>query len=274
MKPELQISLPKSAHLPINRCNLPATILGSLTFQAHPQPLFIDSVHNLHAVFFEHLQHLSSRHERTEYFLDYMELHFQLHNLDEAGLSIDNSKSRPRANYLRLMTGWMFNSDAVEAAVLKAWVESRFGLPPRWHHGPILKFDCDNYRQYQQEAASGLYNTHALEAQLDLLYSYCQYELQQQYPGQTHLPLYRGFNHLDYCEVFQKKDRHLVLLLNNLNAFSATKERADEFGDIVIHTNIPLTKIFYYQQLFPGRLSGEDEFCVIGGLYQCEICAL
>ena len=45
-------ALPKYAYLPINRCNLPAVILGSLSFQKHPTPLFLDGVHTLHRAFF------------------------------------------------------------------------------------------------------------------------------------------------------------------------------------------------------------------------------
>ena len=31
-------SLPREARLPINRCNLPAVVLGSLTYQQYPSP--------------------------------------------------------------------------------------------------------------------------------------------------------------------------------------------------------------------------------------------
>ena len=34
-------ALPRFARLPINRCNLPAAILGGLTYQRHPTPLTI-----------------------------------------------------------------------------------------------------------------------------------------------------------------------------------------------------------------------------------------
>ena len=40
-------SLPTWARLPINRCNLPAAILGSLTYQRHPVPLKLDGVEDL-----------------------------------------------------------------------------------------------------------------------------------------------------------------------------------------------------------------------------------
>ena len=40
--------------------------------------------------------------------------------------------------YLRVVRGWAFDPDGREAAVLKGWVESRFGLMPR-HHGESLR---------------------------------------------------------------------------------------------------------------------------------------
>jgi NAD+--dinitrogen-reductase ADP-D-ribosyltransferase len=45
-------SLPGSARLPINRCNLPASILGSLSYQRHPVPLKLDGVEELHRSLF------------------------------------------------------------------------------------------------------------------------------------------------------------------------------------------------------------------------------
>ena len=46
--------LPKGS-LPINRCNLPAVILGGLTFQRHPAPLLLDGVAELHHRLFRSL---------------------------------------------------------------------------------------------------------------------------------------------------------------------------------------------------------------------------
>jgi hypothetical protein len=70
--------LPRSARLPINRCNLPAVILGSLTFQRHPTPLVIDGVAELHRDFFIRLDHLKLPHQRAEVFRDYMTVAFRL----------------------------------------------------------------------------------------------------------------------------------------------------------------------------------------------------
>ena len=48
-------TLPRNARLPINRCNLPAVVLGGLTYQKYPSPLLIDGVAELHGDLFRRL---------------------------------------------------------------------------------------------------------------------------------------------------------------------------------------------------------------------------
>jgi len=62
-----------------------------------------------------------------------------------------------------------------------------------------------------------------------------------------------------------------VVLLNNLNSFTCSRERACEFGDYTLEVNIPLTKIFFQCGLLPGVLQGEDEFLVIGGVVDVNL---
>jgi NAD+--dinitrogen-reductase ADP-D-ribosyltransferase len=57
-----------------------------------------------------------------------------------------------------------------------------------------------------------------------------------------------------------------TILLNNLNSFTCSRERACEFGDYILAVDIPLSKIFFHCGLLPGLLQGEDEFLVIGGV--------
>jgi NAD+--dinitrogen-reductase ADP-D-ribosyltransferase len=267
-------SLPRNACLPINRCNLPAAILGSLTFQRHPSPLLLDGVAELHRDLFAALAPCPDAAARARRFMDYMTVHFRLEHLDEAGLDPAASRHRGKANYLRLLRGWSFDSDSREGAVLKGWAESRFGLLPRFHHQPLRDFSGAGYRSYLEERATGLYGTNALEAQIDLLYTYCQYELTRARPDgsdETHLLLYRGANRLSEHETLSVSGTSGdVLLLNNLNSFSASRDRADEFGDRIAAVSVPLPKIFFYSGLLPTVLSGEDEYIVIGGLYRTE----
>lgn len=263
-------SLPEAACLPINHCNLPAKILGSLTYQHHPVPLLLDGVADLHKALWQGLDDRGSAEQRSRFFIDYMEASFQLEHPEEVGLTENNNKARIKANYLTMLRGWLFDADGREGAVLKGWVESRFGLLPRWHQGPIPSADSEAYRHYLHDRTSGIYNTNALEAQLDLLYTYCQYELQQRYPDQSHLRLYRGFNKLTSHDILHQFSKHrYVILLNNLNSFSDSEELAGQFGDHIMQADIPLPRIFMYQQLLPNRLRGEGEHVVLGGV--CEM---
>jgi NAD+--dinitrogen-reductase ADP-D-ribosyltransferase len=261
-------SLPCGARLPINRCNLPASILGSLSYQRHPVPLKLDGVENLHRSLFDALDALPDPGQRAQLFMAHMAAAFCLDHPEEAGHSA-TAHDRTRATYLRLMRGWAFDPDGQEGAVLKGWVESRFGLLPRHHGGPIRDFSGATYRRYLEARSRGLCGSNALEAQLDLLYSYCQHELARQRPGQTHLTLYRGVNRVTDYEVLREGPRgQRVVLLNSLNSFTPERERAGEFGDFILEVRVPLPKIFFFHRLLPGVLKGEDEFVTIGGVYE------
>ncbi len=263
-------SLPPSARLPVNRCNIPPVIVGSLRFQQHPVPIELDNIETLHGDLFRQLDEIEDARDRAERFKDYMTVLFRFHQLDEAGAS-KNSKRR-KATYLRMVRGWFFDANGREGAVLKSWVESRFGLLTRFHRGPMHQEENGSYHRFLHDRSAGLYGTNALEAQLDLLYSYCQYELARQLPNQTHIKLYRGINRLDEHEVLLKgEDKCDQVLLNNLNSFTSERERADEFGDYILEAEIPKAKIMFYANLLPGVLNGEDEHLVIGGVYEVEI---
>jgi NAD+--dinitrogen-reductase ADP-D-ribosyltransferase len=277
--PEWGPRLPKNACLPINRCNLPAAILGGLTFQRHPAPLLLDGVAELHARLFRLLKSLDDPAERARRFMDYMTVYFRLEALEEVGLTPDRAsdsrrnrpKLRGRADYLRMVRGWAFDPNSREGAVLKAWVESRFGLLTRYHGGLLDDHAQDAYEHFQEVCSRGLYNTNALEAQLDLLYAYCQYEQRRQQPEWTHLTLYRGFNRFSEDQMLTRLDRRRwIVLLNNLSSFSVQRERAEEFGDHLLRVRVPLSKVFFHNRMLPSMLKGEDEYVVIGGIYEVE----
>jgi NAD+--dinitrogen-reductase ADP-D-ribosyltransferase len=202
-------------------------------------------------------------------------VHFRLEHLDEAGLLARTPNTRPNANYLRMMRGWAFDSSDREGAVLKGWVESRFGLLPRHHVEPLRTHRSAAYRRYLEARAQGLYGTNALEAQLDLLYTYTQYEFNRSRPGTRHVTLYRGVNRLaDHDALATTADTRPVLLLNNLNSFSVSRDRAGEFGDHILTVHVPLAKIFFHSGLLPDVLKAESEYAVIGGLYEVDFSAL
>ena len=264
--------LPRHARLPVNHCNLPSFILGSLAFQQHPTPLHLDGVEELHVGLFHSLDAIDDCEQRSENFQGYMRSGFLLDHLDEAGFDPKCRHRRNKADYLRILRGWLFDPDGKEAAVLKSWVESRFGLLPRNHRGPLGDFSSINYLNYMIDRSRGLYNTNALESQIDLLYTYCQYEIRRRYPNERHIRLYRGINHIHEHEVLAQPDRRShILILNNLNSFTSNRERADEFGDFILESDIPLTKLLYLPGLLPHTLCGEEEYLVIGGVYRVRL---
>lgn len=265
-------SLPNHARLPINRCNLPAVILGSLSFQRHPTALAIDGIEALHKHLFNELNNIDDHQQRAVHFMDYMVVHFRLHQLEDAGITGSDKNKRIKADYLRTLRGWLFDADSREGAVLKSWVESRFGLLPRYHKGSLGDFNDNNYQHYLHDRAQGLYATNALESQIDLLYSYCQYELSKQFKQHEHLTLYRGVNRFDQYDILQQHDKqHASVLLNNLNSFTFNRHRADEFGDYIMSVNMPWQKVLFYSDLLPGMFKGEEEVVVIGGVYDITI---
>jgi len=265
--------VPAHARSALNHCNLPAQILGSLTYQAGPVPLLIDGVRELHRALFRALDGILDPRLRGVHFQDYMRSGFLLDHQELAGFDPDRQRiRRGKADYLRLLRGWMFDSDSIEGAVLKRWVESRFGLLPRSHRGALGDYESLSYQQYQADYLRGLYNTNALEAQLDLLYSFCQYELQRRDPVSSHYTLYRGVNRIECYEELQRdSERDRVLLLNNLNSFSSDRLHSCTFGDQVMRVQVPLTKLLCFHDLLPGVLQGEHEYLVIGGLYRVEL---
>ncbi|MGB0682334.1 MAG: NAD(+)--dinitrogen-reductase ADP-D-ribosyltransferase [Magnetovibrionaceae bacterium] len=267
------VRLPAAARLAINRCSLPADILGGPTFQVYPAALELDGVAEAHKGLIERLGDFGAAGERAQAFTDYMTDTFRLEHPEDLGFSEDQRIKRSKADYLRLLRGWSFDSDGREGAVLKGWVESRFGLLARHHKEPLGDDQGPAYQVYIAERTRGLYNTGALEAQLDLLYLYSQYELRTRRPDRTHQRLYRGVNRLgEGGEILKKLDDHRALVLfNNLNSFSTSRERADEFGDSILSVNVPIQKMFCFSDLLPGRLRGENEVVVIGGVYEVSL---
>lgn len=264
-----RLSLPPARRLPLNRCNLPAEALASLAYHLAPVALELDGVLPLHRPLIEHLSALDNPGARADLFHRYMTAHFLLDDAPAQGLSEHARLNRCRLDYLRLLRGWLFDADGREAAVLKAWVESRFGLLTDFHRGPIAYPDDESGRRraFEQECAAGLYGTGALEAQIDLLYAFTQHELARRHPGTDHVTLYRGYSGRGaLIPLAPLPDGHAAVAINNLGSFSASRERADEFGDYVIACDVPLPKVLAFSNLIPGRLQGEDEYLVIGGV--------
>jgi len=262
-----RLTVPTAARRSVNRCNLSAEALASLAFQLAPVALEVDGVLPLHRGLFERLDAFAEAAERGALFQHYMTAHFLLDDPSAQGLTDHARIDRSRLDYLRLLRGWLFDSEGREGAVLKAWVESRFGLLTQFHRQPLGGADSAARAAFEHERAAGLYGTGALEAQIDLLYAFAQYELGRRHPGQRHLVLYRGISGRHaVAQLDTLADGRPVVLLNNLSSFSASRERADEFGDQVLACEVPFAKVLAFSHLLPGRLQGEDEYLVIGGV--------
>jgi NAD+--dinitrogen-reductase ADP-D-ribosyltransferase len=123
------------------------------------------------------------------------------------------------------------------------------------------------------ERMQGSMRTSSIFTQLDILYTYVQYELGRRLPDIKHIRLYRGINNFtEHCKIAQVGKNRFHMRLNNLNSFTADFEKAWEFGTRVIEAQIPLSKIFFLCGVLPRTLlKGEDEYLVIGGDYEVKV---
>jgi NAD+--dinitrogen-reductase ADP-D-ribosyltransferase len=254
-----------------NLCNLPPWAIASRLYNRNPQPLEIQGAQCSAKPLFAWLDTLADPVERGRIFHDFMDVRFQLHQWQSQ--TSRSSRKALKNSYLRFLRGWLFDSNSIEGAVLKGWVESRLGLPPLFHKQPIEDIHSEAYYRYQVERMNGAARTSAILGQLDLLYEFVQYELRRRYPGLRHLRLYRGINDFGEHRILEQRGKHeALLLLNNLNSFTTDFEKAWEFGSRVLRAEAPLTKIFFASGLLPkSLLQGEDEYLLIGGEYEVQV---
>ncbi len=249
-----------------NRCNLPPWAIASVEFQENPKPLEIDSVRVTDRRLFARLDEIDDSTRRGEVFHDYLSVKFRLHEWAEHQAS---ARSSLRSSYVQFLHGWGADSNGHSGAVLKSWVESRFGLPPRYHGGR-LPDDPQASERYRRDCMKGAAKTVAVAMQLDLLYTFCLYELQRRYGDVRWLTLYRGTHDPEeYAVQGQPSDRRALVMLNNLSSFTSDPEVAWEFGSLVWKARVPLQKIVFFSGLLPPHLlGGESEYLVLGGEYR------
>ena len=250
-----------------NNCNLPPWIIASRHFNDNPQMLEIQGVKEGNRFLFDKLAMIDNQEDRALTFNDYMSVKFQLHHWQDqtatARKSIKNS-------YLRYLRGWMMDSNSVEGAVLKRWVESRMGIVPSFHRASIKGIHSEAYFDFSVDVMRGSARTNAIQSQLDILYEYCQFELSQKFPLTPIITLYRGtYDASEHDVIEQTSKREQIVRLNNLVSFTSNEERAWEFGSTVWEAHVPLCKIFFYNDLLPGSImKGEGEYLIIGGEYR------
>ena len=250
-----------------NNCNLPPWVIASRHFNDNPQLLEIQGVKEGNRFLFERLVTLENQEERALTFNDYMSVKFQLHQWQD---QTDTAQKSIKNSYLRYLRGWMMDSNSIEGAVLKRWVESRIGITPSFHRARIKGIHSHEYFDYSVDVVKGSARTNAIQSQLDILYEYCQFELARKYPLSPVITLYRGTYDASEHDVIEQIDkRSQIVRLNNLVSFTSDEERAWEFGSTVWAVQVPLCKIFFYNDLLPGSImKGEGEYLVIGGEYR------
>lgn len=249
----------------LNHCNLPPWVLASREFQERPQALELGDVRHSDKRLFDHLDRIADPEARGAWFHDYVSVKFRLHEWpDHAGAA----RASLRHSYVHFLVFWTADSNQRSGAVLKSWVESRFGLRATYHGGR-LEADPAARERYLNDRMAGAARTVGAWMQLDLLYTFCQYELTRRHPGQTHLTLYRGTHDPEEYQVEATPGSPTQLVrLNNLSSFTSESELAWEFGSSVWEVRVPLAKICCFSGLLPRHiLQGENEYLVLGGEY-------
>jgi NAD+--dinitrogen-reductase ADP-D-ribosyltransferase len=248
-----------------NRCNLPPWVIASHRFDEDPRPIEIQGVREENRFLFDVLDRTGDPDERAHRFDDWMSVRFQLHHWQEQETAA--ARRSLRNGYARFLRGWGVDASSVEGAVLKGWVESRMGVPPTYHREPLDAPGAAAWARYAADRTRGHARTSAIDAQLDLVYTFAQYELARRHPGARWLTLWRGQNDLAAHEVVETLGpREWIVRLNNLCSFTDERERAWEFGDVVLEARIGIPRVFFAGHLLPRAiLKGEREVLVVGG---------
>ncbi len=249
----------------LNLCNLPPWAIASRHFCEHPRPLAIQGVREANRFLFELLDRIDSPDERAVRFDAYVSVKFALHHWQDQ--ATPQARRSLRNGYLRFLRGWGFDASSIEGAVLKGWVESRFGIPPLFHGERIGGVESPSYLRYVVDRMHGNARTAGINDQLDLLYTFAQYELGRRRAGERWATLWRGVQDADEADVIERTGpRQLVVRANNLSSFTDDAERAWEFGSTVWEARVPLARVFTFAGLLPASiLRGEREWLVVGG---------
>jgi NAD+--dinitrogen-reductase ADP-D-ribosyltransferase len=250
-----------------NLANVPAWVLTSVGFNDRPSQLHLSGVRERAPGLFRLLQAAEDPAAAGVAFARYMGRVFG----PRAEEATSSMRRRHRASHLELLSGWGMDSNSRAGAVLKGWVESRFGFAPTFHRQPLGRFPSAEWLHYVEEKGAARYRNNDIDRQLDLLFEYAQWFVARfGHPGRTFVRMWRGVNGFaeDSLVEGSLRDRHCVLRLNNLVSFSLSRERAEEFGDWILEVEVPTTKLLFFQGLLPGSpLAAEGEALVIGGDY-------
>jgi len=260
-----------------NLVGVPAHVLASTAFNTHPVPLTIAGTCESHPGLFSLLESSHDFTEAQDMFVHYLSIAFGLrkpepHELKRMGQS---EQRRWRSSWRKLLQGWGMDSNGAAGAVLKGWVESRFGLMPSFHKAPLARFPSPAWIAYLQEKASNRFNNNNIFQQLDLLFEFCQWSLrrigaQNKAAPAQHLRLWRGSNQCEEQIIAGRlQNRRCTVHLNNIVSFSLSPEDASCFGDWVFEVQVPICKVLVFPDLLPGQvLQGEQEVLALGGNFE------
>jgi len=132
----------------------PSEWLASCAFNEAPVPLHIWGVREMNPSLFSMLERAGDLAEAGEAFFCYMMAMFGLD--PEQRDAASGGKRRYRSSFRRLIEGWGFDSNGPEGAVLKGWVESRFGICPSFHKEIIERVSSRAWAAYVEEKMSSL----------------------------------------------------------------------------------------------------------------------
>jgi NAD+--dinitrogen-reductase ADP-D-ribosyltransferase len=254
---------PKSG---IGRCNLPPGVLAPQAFQDDPAPTEIQGVRQAEGDLFDRLDLIEDPELRREAFHQFMAERFQI---DPRSAASKPSGKVPQKHYMQFLLGWRIDSNGRSGAVLKGWVESRFGLLATYHGGILAEDPAARMKYLNDKRYAG---PKRITMQLDLAYTFCQYELARRFPGERWMTLYRGTHDPEEYAVHREgaRDGSLVAL-NNLSSFTSDPEVAWEFGSSVWKVSVPFPKIVFFGGLLPRNwLESEKEYLVLGGEYRVK----
>ena len=254
-----------------NLVGVPARVLASVAFNAHPLPLHVAGARETNPGLFALLARCADMAEARGVFGHYLSLAFDLAPRgDRAGGPV----GRRRASYLKLLQGWGLDANGAAGAVLKGYVESRFGIVPVFHKAPLLRFPSETWVTYLEEKAGPRQHDNNVFQQLDLLFEVSQWMLQRFHPlgDGERVTLWRGSTRCEEQVVQGSlRERRCTVRLNNLVSFSLTREQASCFGDWVLRAEVPQSKLLLWPGLLDtASLRGESEVLAIGGDYEVE----
>ncbi len=241
-------------------------------FNDRPVPLHVAGTREAAASLFHQLESTPDLEACGHLFQDYMCVVFGFDS--EQRLREDAfGRRRFRSSYLRLIQDWGLDSNNAQGAVLKGWVESRFGLLPIFHKQRIHNFMGKCWWDYVEEKMNSRYHNNCIYMQLDLLYEFCQWVIGRfQVPAATHKMLYRGVDHLDEWATGNEGKREMTYRFNSIVSFTDDPSVADGFGRYVLKVNVPMVKLVFFTDLLPHHaLRGESEYLVLGGNYRVQV---